>query len=119
MKGGGNNFGIVAAFSLSTYADMQVWGGVKTYAMQDLPALYEAMLQYQSVPQKDPYANLMLQGFITSGSAVVVLNLIYFKPEESSPAFAPFYSINATGDSTKVSSFTEFLATQGPVNFPR
>ncbi|KAM7200339.1 hypothetical protein V8F20_005316 [Naviculisporaceae sp. PSN 640] len=119
LKGGGNNFGIVTALTLVTYPDMQVWGGVKTYDMKDLPALYAAMLRYQSVRDKDPYANLMLQGFITSTSAVVVLNLIYLGPKESPPAFAPFYGINATSDSTKISSFTEFLATQGPVNFPR
>ncbi|KAH8594970.1 putative FAD-binding oxidoreductase [Bisporella sp. PMI_857] len=118
LKGGGNNFGIVTSFTLSTYHIGEVWAGVKAYTMDDLPALYNAMFEYQSAPVKDPYANLMLQGFFSNASVGIVLNLVYLKPEESPAAFAPFYHINTTADSTKLSSFSEFISGQGPVNFP-
>ncbi|KAK0615335.1 hypothetical protein B0T17DRAFT_593042 [Bombardia bombarda] len=118
LKGGGNNFGIVTAFTLTTIADRQVWGGLKLYDIEYLPDLYTAMLEYQTAAEKDLYANLMLQGFITSSGAAVQLNLIYFKDEVAPAAFAPFYSIPTTADTTTLSSFTDFLATQGPAMFP-
>lgn len=110
--------GIVTTFTLSTFPNSQVWGGVKAYALDELPALYEAMYEYQTVPNKDPKANLMLQGYVSNETIGIVLNMIYLAPEESPPAFQPFYSINTTSDTTKISSLTEFLDGQGPISFP-
>lgn len=76
------------------------------------------MFEYQTAPNKDPYANLMLQGYVSNVTVGVVLNLVYLKPEESPDAFAPFYPINTTADSTKISSFSEFISGQGPSGFP-
>ncbi|EMR69151.1 putative fad binding domain protein [Eutypa lata UCREL1] len=119
LKGAGNNFGIVTSFTLSAYPLPQVWGGVKTYAWEDLPMLHAAMLEYQLNPQKDPYANVMLQGFPINETIGIVLSMVYLKPEMFPPAFEPFYSINTTSDSTTLSTYYEFLATQGSVDLPR
>lgn len=86
--------------------------------MESLPALFDAMFEYQSAPNKDPYANLMLQGYVSNVTLGVVLNLVYLKPEESPEAFAPFYQIEPTADFTKISSFSEFISGQGPAGFP-
>ncbi|OTA53613.1 putative FAD-binding oxidoreductase [Hypoxylon sp. EC38] len=119
LKGGGNNFGIVTAFTFSTYPIKEVWAGVKGYSLEDLPTLFSAMLEYQSVAVKDPYANLDLQGFVTNASVGIALSLVYLKPVENPPAFAPFYGINTTSDSTALTTLTEFLTGQGPASFPR
>ncbi|KAK8063022.1 FAD-binding oxidoreductase [Apiospora hydei] len=68
LKGGINNFGIVTSMVLRTYPIRQVWAGVKGYAVEQIPALFDALLEYQSTPNKDPYANLMIQGFATNAS---------------------------------------------------
>lgn len=86
--------------------------------MDSLPDLFDAMFEYQSAPNKDPYANLMLQGYLTNDTIGVVLNMIYLKPEESPSAFAPFYHINTTADFTQISSFSEFISGQGPPSYP-
>jgi hypothetical protein len=112
------SLGIVTRFTLSTYPNPQVWGGVKSYTLGDLPALYSAMYEYQTVPQKDPKANLMMQGYFTNTSVAIILNMIYLAPEKSPAAFEPFYRINTTSDTTKIASLTDFLTSQGPVNFP-
>lgn len=109
--------GIVTRFTLSTYAISQVWGGVKGYTFDDLPALYDAMLQYQT-STGDDYSNLMIQGFPGNRSVGVVVSMIYLKPEESPAAFAPFYGLNTTFDTTQVSSYTEFLSSQGVLGLP-
>lgn len=81
--------------------------------------LHAAMLEYQLNPQKDPYANVMLQGFPINETIGIVLSMVYLKPEMFPPAFEPFYSINTTSDSTTLSTYYEFLATQGSVDLPR
>ncbi|MCJ1261071.1 hypothetical protein MMC22_000935 [Lobaria immixta] len=119
LKGGANNFGIITAFTLSTYPIHQVWGGIKTYSLQQLPALFSSMLEYQSNPKKDPYANLMMQAFTTNASIGAVLNMVYLKPEISPPAFAPFYSIPTTGDTTKLQTLTQMMSGQRVPPLPR
>ncbi|KKA18214.1 FAD-binding oxidoreductase [Rasamsonia emersonii CBS 393.64] len=119
LKGGSNNFAIVIAFTLSTYPIHNVWGGVKQYSLDQLPALMAAMTEYQSVPNKDPYANLMLQAFTTNASVGAVLNMVYLKPEASPPAFEPFYSISTTADTTKLQTLTEMLSWQMVPPIPR
>ncbi|OTA98692.1 hypothetical protein M426DRAFT_69295 [Hypoxylon sp. CI-4A] len=119
LKGGANNFGIVTSFKLSTYPIRDVWGGVKAYSLESLPALLKAALEYQSSPRKDPYANFMMQGFPTNSSFGIIMNMVYLKPEVSPPAFEPFYHINTTSDTTKLRSFTDFLSGQALFDIPR
>ncbi|KAL8907557.1 MAG: hypothetical protein Q9171_005800 [Xanthocarpia ochracea] len=112
MKGGANNFGIVTSFTLKTYNINQVWGGIKSYSLDQLPALFAAMQEYQSQPKKDLYANLMLQAFTTNASVGAVLNMVYLKPVVNASAFAPFYSIPTTGDTTKIQTLTQMMSGQ-------
>lgn len=135
LKGGLNNFGIsskimldrysltqpgiITSFTLNTYPIHQVWGGVKMYDTEKLPELFAAVLEYQSNPAKDPYANFMLQSFPTNESIGVVLNMVYLKPEESPPAFAPFYSIPTIATTTKIQTLTEMISGQAVPLIPR
>ncbi|CAJ2510340.1 Uu.00g050430.m01.CDS01 [Anthostomella pinea] len=119
LKGGANNFGIVTRFTLTTYPIGNIWGGVKAYTLDALPALFDAMLEYQSVAEKDPYANLMLQAFPLNATLGVVLNMVYMKPEESPSAFEAFYDIETIADTTQIQSLTSFLASQQAPSLPR
>ncbi|KAG8526456.1 uncharacterized protein KY384_000049 [Bacidia gigantensis] len=119
LKGGSNNFGIVTTFSVSTYAIHDIWGGVKLYTIDQLPALMAAMHAYQSAPDKDPYANIMMQASTTNASVGAVLNMVYLKPEITPPAFAPFYNIPTIGDLTKLQTLTEMMSGQMLPDLPR
>ncbi|KAL8776379.1 MAG: hypothetical protein Q9213_008295 [Squamulea squamosa] len=119
LKGGANNFGIVTTFTLRTYPIGQVWGGIKSYSLDKLPALLAAVQEYQSNPKKDLYANLMLQAFTTNASVGAVLNMVYLKPVVNASAFAPFYSIPTTGDTTKIQSLTQMMSGQRVPGLPR
>ena len=70
------------------------------------------MQEYQSKLKKDLYANLMLQAFTTNASVGAVLNIVYLKPVANASAFAPFYSIPTTGDTTKIQSLTQMMSGQ-------
>ncbi|KAF2973143.1 hypothetical protein GQX73_g276 [Xylaria multiplex] len=119
LKGGANNFGVVTRFTLSTYPTGNVWGGYRVYALDAIPALFDALLAYQSVAVKDPYANLMMQAFPLNGTLGVLLNMVYNKPMETPAAFAPFYGIPAIADTVHIQPMTDFLASQIPPSLPR
>jgi len=111
--------GIVTAFTLSTYPIHEVWGGIKSYTLRELPALFSAMIEYQSNPNKDPYANVMMQAFVTNASVGAILNMVYLKPEPSPAAFSPFYPIPTTSDNTKIQTLTQMLSGQLVPAIPR
>ena len=77
------------------------------------------MIEYQLNPNKDPYANLMMQAFTTNASVGAVLNMVYLKPEPSPVAFSPFYSIPTTNDTTKIQTLTQVLSGQIVPAIPR
>jgi hypothetical protein len=109
LKGGANNFGIVTALTLSTFPIYQVWGGFRSYTIEDLPALMDAMFEYQSTIEKDPYANLMILASPTDETVGVMLTLIYLKPQVFPAAFEPFYRINSTLDTTGLQTLASFI----------
>ncbi|KAI1451848.1 putative FAD-binding oxidoreductase [Annulohypoxylon moriforme] len=109
LKGGANNFGIVTKFTIKAYDIHDAWGGVRVYSLDALPALFDAMYKYQSVANKDPYANIMLQAFPTNASIGAILNIVYLKPEKEPEAFAPFRNITALADQTKLQTLTELM----------
>ncbi|KAI0814719.1 putative FAD-binding oxidoreductase [Xylaria sp. FL0064] len=119
LKGGANNFGVVTRFTLATYPTGNVWGGYRVYALDSLPALFDALLEYQSVAAKDRYANLMMQAFPLNGSLGVLLNMVYNKPVASPAAFTPFYDIPTIADTVHIQPMTDFLASQVPPSLPR
>ncbi len=97
-----------------------MWGGVKLYASEQLPALFNALAEYQSNPNKDLYANLMLQPFATNHTDMgAMLNMVYLKPEVSPPAFQPFYGIPTLDDRTKLQTITEMINGQIVPAIPR
>ncbi|KAI0906327.1 putative FAD-binding oxidoreductase [Ustulina deusta] len=119
LKGGANNFGVVTRFTLTTYPIGNVWGGYRIYTLDTLPALFDALLAYQSVAMKDPYANLMMQAFPLNGTLGVLLNMVYYQPVETPAAFTPFYDIPAIADTVHIQPMTDFLASQIPPSLPR
>ncbi|KAI0967528.1 putative FAD-binding oxidoreductase [Xylaria arbuscula] len=119
LKGGANNFGVVTRFTLKTYPTGNVWGGYRIYALDALPALFDALLEYQSVAVKDRYANLMMQAFPLNGTLGVLLNMVYNQPVEAPAAFTPFYDIPTIADTVHIQPMTDFLASQIPPSLPR
>jgi hypothetical protein len=89
------------------------------YSHEQIPALYKALAEYQAQPQKDMYANLMLQPFGTNESLGAMLNMVYLKPEEFPAAFEPFYPIPSVSDATKLQTLNEMISGQVVPSLPR
>ncbi|KAI1456430.1 putative FAD-binding oxidoreductase [Annulohypoxylon moriforme] len=100
LKGGSNNFGIVTTFKLRTFPIFDVWGGTRGYPFEALPDVLDALAEFQTNPEKDPYAQFNMNAYVTNTTFGVVLSLVYLKPEVNPPAFAPFYRIEKTWATT-------------------
>lgn len=111
--------GIVTSFTLSTHPIHEVWGGVKIYSLNQTLDVLHAMSEYQSNPNKDPYANIFTQVFTTNSTIGVVLTLVYLKPTVAPPAFKPFYSIPTINDTTKLQTLTQLMGGQNVPPIPR
>lgn len=77
------------------------------------------MAEYQATPNKDLYANVMLQAFTTNSTDGALLDIVYLKPEANPAAFAPFYSIPTTSDTTQIQTLTDMLSGQFVPDIPR
>lgn len=109
----------MTSFTLRTYPIYDVWGGVKFYSNDQIPALYKALAEYQAQPKKDLYANLMLQPFGTNQSLGAMVSMVYLKPEESPVVFKPFYDIPTVGDTTMLQTLNRMMSGQVVPGLPR
>lgn len=63
---------------------------------------------YQTTPQKDLYANLVLN--LVPSNATVILSLVYLKPVGNPKAFTPFYGLLPIAQQTGFGTLHEFEA---------
>lgn len=117
LKGGSNNFGIVTKFIAKTYSIYQTWGGLQVYGPDQLPALLQALNEYQTKPNKDPYANLIVNLIPTNGT--MLLTFVYLKPVERPDAFKPFYSLSPLVEQTGIMPLHQLMALFPPADLPR
>ncbi|KAF2647653.1 putative FAD-binding oxidoreductase [Lophiostoma macrostomum CBS 122681] len=110
LKGGSNIFGIVTEVTLKTYPMGQVWGGVRTYSLTQFHNVVKAYYEFQSSPDKSPYANLIVLISPTNSTIGILVSMVYLKPEQGPKAFAAFDSLNASFDSTGIKNFTDYMA---------
>ncbi|KAI0468860.1 FAD-binding domain-containing protein [Xylaria cf. heliscus] len=117
LKGGSSNFGIVTNFVAKTYPIYQVWGGIQVFTNDQMPAVLQALYQYQTTPNKDPYANMIINLVPTNGT--ILLTLIYLKPVEHPPAYSPFYALTPAFEQTGLMTLSELQALFPPAALPR
>ncbi|RYP80488.1 hypothetical protein DL770_006205 [Monosporascus sp. CRB-9-2] len=78
LKGGTNNFGIVTKITWPTLPFRDGWGGVQTFALDQMPQVLQALHDYQTAPYKDLHANLIINFGITNDT--IISTLIYMDP---------------------------------------
>lgn len=59
--------------------------------MEQMSDVLHALYEYKIKPQKDLYANLVLN--LVPSNSTIILTLIYLKPVDSPEAYAPFYEL--------------------------
>ncbi|KAI3316473.1 oxidase/Diels-Alderase [Xylariaceae sp. AK1471] len=117
VKGGNNNFGIVTHLNQYTYPLGKVWGGLVTYSANYSKDFMAAIAQYQSSGQLDTDSAML--PYLAFSNDTILSTFIHLGGEEKPKAFAPFYNIPNTSDSTQVfESFYDF-ANGGLPSLPR
>ncbi|KAF9528490.1 hypothetical protein CPB83DRAFT_906772 [Crepidotus variabilis] len=108
LKGGLNNFGIVTTFTLKTFPQTQVWGGVITFVPTELSKVNEAVSFFSS-EVKDPRAMINLAYISIMGSIIPAAHIFYDGPTPPTGTFDRFLSISTLTSDVKTRSFLDFF----------
>ncbi|KAJ5929277.1 FAD-binding domain-containing protein [Penicillium verhagenii] len=88
LKGGGNNFGIVTKYTMSTYPLGKFWGGFIAYATDQWAAQTSAFSKFMGARPYDPHAAMIQSYGWSSGIGGSISNgLAYTKPVPYPAAF--------------------------------
>ncbi|EDU41046.1 GlcD FAD FMN-containing dehydrogenase [Pyrenophora tritici-repentis] len=112
LRGGGNNFGIVTSFNLTTkpLPNDQLWGGTRTYTEEAFPAVVKAWIDLTLNSAQDPKAGSWVVWINSGGAKIVSTELWYGAPDGNASAIlAPFYNITAISDTTKTRGHASYV----------
>ncbi|KAI1328429.1 FAD-binding domain-containing protein [Xylariaceae sp. FL0255] len=118
LKGGTNNYGIVTKFVAKTYPIYNCWGGILLFSGDQLPAVLQALYMYETQPNKDPYANMIIN-LIPTSNGTTLLTLIYLKPVEQPEAYAPFLTLTPTLSQLGYATLHQLMNLFPPTDAPR
>lgn len=112
LKGGGNRLGIVTRFTLKTFPQTQVWGGLAVYPEASIPALRNATLAFDA--QTDRKAEIIPSIDVLPTMTVASLNVFYDGPTPPDGLFDAFLAIPALSLDLKTRSFLSLLLSSPP-----
>uniref|UniRef100_A0A8H8CJ52 FAD-binding PCMH-type domain-containing protein n=1 Tax=Psilocybe cubensis TaxID=181762 RepID=A0A8H8CJ52_PSICU len=114
LKGGFNNFGIVTRFTLQTFPQTQVWGGLITITAPFIPQVAAATAAFGS-SVTDPKAGIITTYNFLAGSPGISQLLFYDGPNPPPGIFDDFLSIPFLTKDVKTRSFKS-LVQSSPAN---
>ena len=108
LRGGGNNFGIVTRFDLETFPQGQLWGGSKSYTIEQNVTLLRALTNFNGASPGDPDATLIVAFayFRDNGTYIASVAYDYAKPEADPPIY-DFKAIPSRASSMRVADLTD------------
>ncbi|TCD60003.1 hypothetical protein EIP91_010921 [Steccherinum ochraceum] len=109
LRGGWNNFGIVTKFTMKTYPQGQVWGGIIEISSEHLDAVNAATLNYIENAADPKSALAASYVFSPSSGLVSLLVLFYSEPSPPSGLFDDFLSIPAIVQDISTRSYVSLV----------
>ncbi|KAH7920768.1 FAD-binding domain-containing protein [Leucogyrophana mollusca] len=114
LRGGFNNFGIVTRFTLQTFPQGQVWGGLITITGNNIPAVNAATANF-AANNTDPKAAIITTYNFLLGEPGVSQLIFYDGPTPPSGIFDDFLAIPYLTKDVSTRSFSS-LVTASPSN---
>ena len=104
-----------------TFPQGKLWGGLTIVPISTAPKQFEALEEFVSASEIDPYASVMNIHLYSNGSSASLNSLIYTKPEQYPTIFKAFTDIEPQFMSsmriTTLSDITQELADAVPKGF--
>ncbi|RDX52375.1 FAD dependent oxidoreductase [Lentinus brumalis] len=108
LKGGYNNFGIVTKFTLKTYPQTEVWGGLITITADQLEAVNNATVKFAQTVTDPKAAVLPTYNFLLGGPGVSLL-LFYDYPTPPAGIFDDFLAIPHLSKDVSTRTFSDLV----------
>ncbi|PBK85330.1 FAD-binding domain-containing protein [Armillaria gallica] len=114
LKGGFNNYGIVTRFTLKTYPQGSVWGGVASYNASYISVFNAAAVKFCS-EVTDPKAAMVMTYAYASGQVSLATQMFYDGPTPPDGIFDDFLAIPALAQDFTTRSYFDLI---GSTTFP-
>ncbi|PWY85028.1 FAD binding domain protein [Aspergillus heteromorphus CBS 117.55] len=106
LRGGGNNFGIVTRFDLTTHEQGLMWGGSRVWLDDSQASILEALINFGENSPSDPNAALIVSIAYAEGLYLIVADLEYAEPVVNPPIFDAFNGSTALEDTMAIRSLS-------------
>lgn len=109
LKGGGNNFGVVTAYTMQTHPqDHKVWGGNYIFTADKTPQLLEALRNFVD-EYPDDKAAIILTSEHGLALNLWIMFLFYDGPEPPAGVFDEFTAIDHTSTTKTFDTYYDLL----------
>ncbi|KAI0060857.1 FAD-binding domain-containing protein [Artomyces pyxidatus] len=119
LRGGLNNFGVVTKFTLKSYPQAEIWGGVLIIAEEYAQAFSLAAIDYAARNTDTKAALIPSFNYLAANDTLLMTALIFYDGPSPPPGiYDELLAIPAVTNTVATGSFVDFFLSIGPLLTP-
>ncbi|KAH7037037.1 FAD binding domain-containing protein [Microdochium trichocladiopsis] len=107
LKGSSGNLGLVTRFDIRTIPSIAIWGGLTTYELGSIDAVWQAFANFADNVDADPASQSIVYTIFVGGQFIVQSLLTNHDALDTAAAFAEFRTVPATGTTATVRTIAD------------